>query len=167
MKKISRRGLRAVERAGGRKGRRMMRFAHTHSHHLPRVQRNTGNLFPQVGSCVTSRRLQSTAILLPASPSPRFLPPSRPDPMQYTTLAYHTYFILKHRTERAYRDARTRVHVSSYIQGEPIIKFSSSDVRRYVSFSRGAYFSTIYLFSKFYISPIEFKMLKLTSHSTV
>lgn len=101
---------------------RLARGAHTHTTFLA-SSAIPGTFSPKLA--VVSRRGDYKAPrFFSPPPSPRFLL-ARPDPMQYTTLAYHTYFVLKHRTERACRDARTRVHVSSHIQGEPIIKFSS------------------------------------------
>jgi len=89
---------------------------------------------------------------LPALP---FLPLSRPDPMQYTTLAYHTYFVLKHRTERVCISARTRMYVSSRIQGELIIKFSFelSFIVTFLSFAKRICYDV------FIIGPIELKIL--------
>lgn len=78
----------------GRRGRRMKMRAFTSTYILYThmriylLRRNTGNLFSQVGSCVTSRRLQKRR----DSSSPL-----RPlGPMQHTTLAYHTYFVPEH-----------------------------------------------------------------------
>lgn len=100
----------------GRKGRGGC-ASHTrmHSHHLrsmrPAQYRESFPPSWQLCHVAATTKRRDSSLPLPARP---YLP-FRPDPMQYTTLAYHTYFVLRHRTERACISARTRVHVSPFI----------------------------------------------------
>lgn len=96
VQKTSKKKSRVARAAGGQTRKREVREeddAPPHAYALTppssRPERNTGNLFPQVSSCVTSRRLQSTAI----PPCLLLLPPSIFSPTRCNTQHLHTILI--------------------------------------------------------------------------
>jgi len=97
---------RIARAAGGQtlQGKEREEDAYTHSYLLFFASSAIPGTFSPKLAVVSRRGDYKAPRFLPALP---FFPLSRPDPMQYTTLAYHTYFVLKHRTERVCISART------------------------------------------------------------